>query len=503
MRTIFLNTAALYLKTGLTVVLSLLASRWTLEALGATDLGIVAVIGGVTGFLTILVSAMSSTSQRFLSHAIGTRDARLLGESFKACIVIQLCGGVVVLLLGEIIGGYLVRNILQLPDAARDIALLVLRLNLLVTALSIVALPFSAMFIARQKIAVLAALDVAGAVAACTLAASLHLFLEERLFFYATLTAIIGVTFVLTQIALALALFKELGPALRVKYSLNHLRVQLGFSAWTLMGALGSACTRKGSPILLNLFFGTQVNAAYLVAEQAANHASTLSSNLSRSAHPEIVAMEGRTQRELAIELSVATTRYASLLTLLWLVPLAFNIESALELWLHQPPPLTAGFALLLFAVVLFDNLSSGYPILIQSIGRIARYQMVVGGVMVMALPMAWGLLSLGFSPLCVPASVAAITFVQMFVRIGFASRLAGLNPRRWWSEILVPVATAALPAVAASLLLARYLPAAEWNFLVTFPLAVLATMLCLWQFGLQKTERDLIRHTLLMTGRA
>ena len=65
------NTIALYIRMFLILAVNLYTSRVVLEALGVEDFGIYSVVGGVVAMFSFLNSAMTSSSQRYITYELG------------------------------------------------------------------------------------------------------------------------------------------------------------------------------------------------------------------------------------------------------------------------------------------------------------------------------------------------------------------------------------------------------------------------------------------------
>ena len=70
-KAIVVNTIILYGRLAITAITGLLVSRFALQALGANDFGIFAVVGSVISFIAIINTIMLSTSNRFIAVAVG------------------------------------------------------------------------------------------------------------------------------------------------------------------------------------------------------------------------------------------------------------------------------------------------------------------------------------------------------------------------------------------------------------------------------------------------
>ena len=68
------NTAVLYLRTLITMVISLFTSRVILQNLGVEDYGIYTVVGGFVSMFAIISSTLTGTTQRYLTYEIGKKE---------------------------------------------------------------------------------------------------------------------------------------------------------------------------------------------------------------------------------------------------------------------------------------------------------------------------------------------------------------------------------------------------------------------------------------------
>lgn len=81
------NTGFLYMKMGVTMFVSLYATRLVLNALGVDDFGIFNMVAGVIAMLAFLNASMAAATQRFMSYAEGEGDRR----SRKSCLISAWC----------------------------------------------------------------------------------------------------------------------------------------------------------------------------------------------------------------------------------------------------------------------------------------------------------------------------------------------------------------------------------------------------------------------------
>ena len=86
---VILNTAILYAKMVVSILVGLISTRLVLKALGVEDYGIYNVVGGVVTMLGFLTGAMSSATQRFLLVKLGINDVEGLRTTFHSALLIH------------------------------------------------------------------------------------------------------------------------------------------------------------------------------------------------------------------------------------------------------------------------------------------------------------------------------------------------------------------------------------------------------------------------------
>jgi Na+-driven multidrug efflux pump len=153
---IVLNTAATYTRSVLAVALALFSSRWVLNALGQTDFGIFSVVGSLIIFIVFLNSVMAASAGRHYAFAIGQGNNTEVNRWFNAAFSVHLCLAVFLTLIGWPIGEYLISHVLNIPADRVQTSLGVFRVSLISAFVSMISIPFVAMFTAKQRIAELA-----------------------------------------------------------------------------------------------------------------------------------------------------------------------------------------------------------------------------------------------------------------------------------------------------------------------------------------------------------
>lgn len=488
---IILNTAATYSRSVFAIGLALFSSRWVLNALGQTDFGLFTVVGSLIVFITFLNSVMAGSASRHFAYAMGQGDAEEVKRWFNAAFSIHLCLATGLVLIGWPIGEYVIVNYLTVPVDRITACLWVFRISLVSTFLGMVSVPFIAMFTAKQHMPEIASWGMVRSVLTFILAFLLTQASGDRLLWYAGGMATIPIFVLACQIFRALFLFRECSVERRYWFDKKRLKGIFSFAIWNLIGNLGALLRNQGSAILLNIFFGPSVNAAYGIANQVSAQTNQLSAAMMGAFSPEITSCEGRGDRERMLSLSLRSTKFATILILLFSIPLMVETEYVLKLWLHQPPEYTAMFCRLILTTFLIDRLTSGYMLAVIAHGRIAAYQATLGTSLVLTLPLAWLFLKLGYPPTSVGVAFIITMTVCSLGRVLWVQRLFGMPATKWLISVLMPCGLVATATTLSALLPRCFLSPSFSRLLLTTTVCIVASLLTSWLWALDDSERD------------
>jgi len=272
-------------------------------------------------------------------------------------------------------------------------------------------------------------------------------------------------------------------------------REVLHFAGWNLFGGLGWTLRESGSALLLNLKFGPQANAAFGIATQISNATNQLANALTGSFTPEMTTSEGRGERVRMLQLAQRMNKYGTLIVLLFALPLMLQMEFVLTLWLKAPPSHAVAFCRLVLLVFLIDRLTTGYMLAVAAHGKIAAYQAILGSILILTLPIAWGFLHFGAPPQAVYWASLITVAACSGGRVLWARKLFKVGARTWIGATLLPC----LKVSGAAALLgfgSTHLPLTGFTqFIVTVVTTVLTGTLVTWISALSVEERSAFRR--------
>jgi O-antigen/teichoic acid export membrane protein len=488
---IALNTIATYTRSVFSAALGLFSMRWVLGALGPSDFGLFSVVGSIITFIVFLNGIMGGSAARHFAYSIGEGDADKVNQWFNAAFSIHLILPIILILVGWPIGEYCINHVLTIPHDRIATSLWVFRISLLSAFFSMVTIPFSAMFTAKQHITTLAVWGTLQTVLSFIFAFCLTRMSGDRLLIYAVGTVAIAIFMQVGLSVQAIIVFRECRIRRTQWFDLERFKKILSYAVWNMIGCFGGILRNQGSSLLLNIYFGPKVNAAYGIANSITAQAMTLSSAMTGAFSPEITASEGRGERNHMLAVALRMCKFSTLLVMLFAIPLIAEIDYVLRLWLHDVPLYAGTLCQLMLIMFLIDQLTVGYMSAVNAQGKIAAYQATLGTILVLTLPLAWVLINVGFPPTGVGFAFVINMFLVSLGRVFWGRHLLGMPVKKWLAQVVVPCTiVGALSTVAAVAPLWWFSSSFTRFFLVTVASAI-ATILAGWFIALNASERS------------
>ncbi len=494
---IALNTAATYTRSVIAVGLALFSSRWVLAALGQSDYGLFNVVGSIIVFVTFLNATLAASVARHYAFSIGKGDSIEVGCWFNAALSIHLIIATVLILIGWPLGEYIIAHILTIPAERISACLWVFRISLISAFVSMISVPFIAMFTAKQRIADLAIWNMFYSLLTFLLAWLLTRAHGDRLLFYTVGMVGILVFVQFAQVFWAIVIFRECRISYRQWFDKHRGKEIISFAGWSMVGSSGAIFRNQGSAILLNLRFGPNVNAAYGIANQVAAQTDQLAAAMICAFSPEIITSEGRGDRAHMLSLARRANKFGAILVLLFAIPLIAEMDYVIKVWLNQPPLYSGMFCQLILASFIIGRLSAGDQYAIHATGKIAAYEIIAGTCLILTLPLAWIFLKLGAPPTSV--GVAFIITASAFTtgRAFLTSKVFGVPVGQWIASVVMPCGIVCFAALFAALLPRLLLPESFARLLCVTVMSITASLLSAWFLAFDKREREFFGQNL------
>jgi O-antigen/teichoic acid export membrane protein len=494
-RSLTANTLIMYGRTLLTMAVSLYSSRVVLAQLGAVDYGIYFAVAGVTFLVAFLNSALAASTQRHLSAELALRDSDRLRTIFSASLQIHAAIAVAVFLACETIGMWFLHSHMSIPPERMQAATWAFHCAAFTVALTVLQVPYNALLAAAERFSAYAAFDIAHAFLRLLIALALIFGAGDRLELFASLMVVLVIVIFLAKVAYCW--WSHQGSRYRPCADVGLARSLAGFAGWSLVEVLSIVLNIHGFGLLLNLHFGPIANASQGVAVQLVNATSTLASNLQITATPRIMKSYFLQDASAFEELVTRNAKAAFFLMLIIVVPVGLEADAVLATWLGDVPQHTTWMVRILLITGLVNSLSSPLVSVIQATGKIRRYQLIVGGLMLTAVPVGAVLLAAGAEPTSLFWFLLFLSSVALAFRVHMVSQLTGLSRSHFVRQVLVPASTVTLLSFAASLFAGMVMSNLQFPAICRFFGAFVATATAIYLLGFSDQERSWLRGIL------
>lgn len=490
---IIVNTSAQYVKAIVNTCLSLYSTRLILDALQVSDFGIYAVVAGVVSMLGFINNALITTTQRYISFYHGRGDHDYVKRIFANSLLLHLVAAIAIALVLILLEGWLFGGVLNIPAERVATGRQVYLITIFMLVITILTAPFKALFIARENIVYVAAVDMTDGIVKVAMAVGLGFVSGDRLLVYGLMMAAIQVLNLLAYSVFARMRFAECRLLIRRRdIDRQVIRQLIGFAGWTTFATGAIAARTQGVAVITNHFLGTIVNAAYGIAAQVNSAIMFVSMSVINAMNPQIMKAEGEGDRQLMLRLAGQESKFSAILLSLVAIPLISELPAILDVWLKEVPADTVMFCTFTLTTCLADLFTIGLNTANQAQGRIGTFTLLTFTPKLLNLPIAWLLLATGHTVRTVMWSILIVEVLVAIARIPYLHRTAGLNVGTYLRQTVLPL----LPLIAVLLIVSwgcTQLFHFHLRFLLTLPLTVLAGLAAAWAFSLSRGERDFV----------
>ena len=496
---VIVNTLSQNLRTILNILISLYTTRLVLKAIGEESYGIFMLIAGITSFLGYITNSMIITTQRHLSFSFGQDDAPRAKTIFQnSCILHIVLGGIFVVTFVTLAPILFDMHFLNIKEHMLAEAKNVYYMVTLSVFFTFLTAPYRAAFTAHENIIYISIIDVFDGLIKLSLISLLFIIENNRLTVYAGI-----ISFVMLINYLALAIYGKskypemcIIPSLKC-YSYGVMKDLVSFATFTLYGTVCIFVRSQGIAVVLNKIFNITVNAAYGIANQVFGAVQFLSQAILNAISPQIIKSEGAGNRKRMLYLSEQACKYCFLSLACFSIPLIFEMENVLSIWLGTTPKYSAFFCKLFLIAALCDQLTIGFNVAKQALGDIKTYTVVIYSIKILTLPVIWILLLLGIDLRVSMSAFVALELVAALCRIPFMAKAANITIGSYSHNVLFKILPPLFSLLACGFIM-NTTPFFSYRFVLSEALGIIIGGLTTWVFCLSKEDKNHVKNNII-----
>lgn len=484
------NTLMLYFRMILIMGVTLYTSRVVLGVLGVEDFGIYNIVGGVVAMFGFLNGSLTIATQRFLTFELGKGDIDQLKRVFGVSLLIHSFLALVIILLAETIGLWFFFTKLNIPVGRFEAAMWVYQMSVLSAALTVTQVPYNAIIISYERMDAFAYISIVEVVLKLIVVFILARLDYDKLIVYSIL--IFFVTFFIRK------LYKRYSKRIFRKtissymFDKTILLNVFSFSGWSLFGSVSYIAKSQGVNVLLNLFYGTTLNAAYGISQQVNTAITSFSQNFTMALNPPIVKAYAKRDLNSTCMLLFSGMKYSFYCSFLLIIPLLYETEYVLSLWLKTVPDYTVDFTRFVLIASLVDSFSYAIGATVQATGRIKWYQIIIGGILFLNLPFSYFIMKLTGEPTSALIIALALTIVAISFRFVILYKLI-VFPIYKLIQLLYLVILFCLFTFPVIYLVNSCFVPSFWRLLLSYVSVFIITSWVLLSWGVTTNEREKI----------
>lgn len=486
------NTLVLFARMLIITCVNLYTVRWVLNGLGTTDYGIFNAVAGVVTASSCISSVLALSTQRFYSYAMGKGNHEQLKEIFTASFQIVVILSAVIIVALELLGPWFVSTQLTIPAERLDAASWVLQFSLFSFIFTLLQIPFIGAIFSNENMGIYAIATTIDCIIKLFIAYMIGKTSADNLMFYGA--AMMAEAFLLMAFYMIVAC-RRYPECKYQKVKDKELYKQLfAFSGWTFYGALSGVGMTQGSVIILNIFFGPIINAAFSIANQIYNAINTLSNSIVIAFRPAMIKAYSAKETEYLENLFYAGNKAIFYLLSMVAIPFFFEGSTILTFWLGHCTAETVLFSKLYLIYTICLSLHNPITTIIQGTGHIKNYSLYVESITILCLPISWLLFRLGSDSyyifivmitLCIGAQIIRLKMLQ--------NEISSFTFRTYLFRFVCP----ALLVIGISYIIVYFAHNATehtiMRFILTTTTSVIAMTISIYMIGLSKQEKSML----------
>lgn len=486
------NTVALYGRSLIVLAVSLYTSRVIINALGVEDYGLYNVVGGVIAMLGFLNTTMSATYQRYFNVAMGEGREQDIKILFGASLTVQFLISLVIVVLGETLGLWFLCNKLVIPEGRMGAAQVLYQVTIVSFIISVFKAPFVALITAYEKMSIYAVFAILESILKLAIAIIIQYVSGDKLICYSFLMLLI--TFV--DLFLHFIYCKKKIPTTIVRFNWDKgiLKNMFSFSTWSTLGAFSYTLKSQGLNIVLNLFFGTVVNAARGVATQILHAVNQFITSFQTAFRPQLTKLYASGDYNAAMKLYYGATKLSYYLIFTLSLPILLETDFILRIWLgDNVPEYATVFTQLILLTAFVSVFANPTSCIAHATGNIKVFSIITSSVTLLIVPAAYLFLKLGYGPASAMIVSLVITIVVQLIRLVIVSHITVLKVGDYLLRVVLPIAIYTTLCIIAPLYIKNTMDEGWLRLLVVIFVSIVFSLGLAWLVGLNKVEKDFV----------
>lgn len=492
------NAVLLYLRSLVSLFISLYTSRLVLKGLGVDDYGVYGVVGSFVSMFSIVTGSLSGAISRFLNFAMGKGDKEEMTKTFALSLNIMAILALIVVLLTETFGLWFLYNRMTIPPDRVSAAFWCFQFSVLSSVSGFLVVSFTASIIAHEKMGVFAYIDVGEVILKFFIALLITFSLgkADKLVLYAALLLAVTLTKQMISRVYAMKHFEEC--RIRWFWDKKKFVEMFTYAGWSFLGKTSGTFAGQGVNMVVNVVFGPAVNAARSLTWTVIHSVQIFVNNFTMAINPQVTQSYASGDYGYMKQLIFRGSKFSFFIMWMVFLPLILETEFVVGLWLGEYPDHTINF----IRLALICNLVSTFQIIlamgIRATGNIKWMQIALSFLEFLVFIASYFLLHHGYSPEWTYYISLIVAISKIFVLWYLSRSQLGISISEFLRSVILPSTTVTIVSCGIPTLLRFLMPYGWLRFLSVLLISLSASAVSILYLGCIPSERKMLIEMVL-----
>lgn len=488
------NTVFLYIRMAIVMFASLYMSRVVFKVLGVEDYGLYNVVCGFVFLLNIVNLTISHGTLRYYNEEIGKNNNTGITDVFNSALRIQVLVVFIVILILETVGVWYINTKMVIASDRIDAANWIFQFSALSLIFVIMQAPFTSAIFAYERMDYYAIISIIDVSVKLGVAFIVQIIPFDKLVTYGALMLVVwSLNFILCSVY-CFVQFKEIRVIKRS--NLTMTKRMLSFAGWLVLEPIAFTMRGHGSNMVLNVFFGTIINAAYGISYQISASLDQFCSGISTAFKPQLMQSYSAGDYDRTKQLLYSMTKILFALKLMLCVPIIIEIKTLLELWLGDGfPQYALVFTILSVIVRIIDSLNQPLTTVIYATEKIKKYMIYTSSALFSTLPVSYLLFKFGLPPQSLFIAMIILTALSQWISIEIVNKQCSFFVKKeYLLGVVVPCVIHGVIIFATSLFVASFDLNNIFRLILVCFTSLLATIFSAFIIVFDSTEKEMVK---------
>ena len=358
------------------LLIALFTARVVFNTLGIEDYGTYSVVGSIIVFFSFINRGLNSSTSRYITADIADGNIEKGRKTFNVCLQAHMLIAAIIIILAETVGLWCVNYILKIPEGREVAANIVYQFSVFSAVLAVMQSPYGATITAYERMDIYSYFSIVEVIMKLAVIYLVRALTGDKLIIYSILLFCTGLISISFYRIFAIKSFKI------CKFEWQKDKVLLvdifKFMTWSTLGQAMVVGANQGASVLVNVYHSVVANAAMGVSGAITSTVSDFVVNFQTAFRPQITKSYVTKEYDYLQNLMIRASKISSFLVILFLVPILYEVENVLTIWLGEGyPSLSPAFCRWTLIGIYFEAISAPLWMIMYAQTNIRNYQIV------------------------------------------------------------------------------------------------------------------------------